>query len=205
MNIKPRMSKRKRHRRNRNNPHLYCQVCRVNRPMNGGPCPLCLSRRGESVVSATPGDSMSQAPQPETSDEGVGDEVMPVKQGITATASRSRKAAINRLRNTLAAGRYVEDEGAGYNDLLRDPRWLARRLFVFDLRGWRCERCLSGSKTLHLHHKKYTGRPWEAPESDLVVLCKGCHAKEHGIEPKRGRRKRENSGNEPCEKVGPRY
>lgn len=56
------------------------------------------------------------------------------------------------------------------------------------------ERCLQCKRSkpevvLQVHHKLYVpGRaPWEYSLSDCITLCKGCHAREHGlIEPDRG-------------------
>ena len=66
-----------------------------------------------------------------------------------------------------------------YSQKLKDPRWQKRRLHILELRGWKCERCSDDKTTLHVHHKKYRGQPWEALDHDLEVLCEPCHSGKH--------------------------
>lgn len=70
--------------------------------------------------------------------------------------------------------------------LLRSKEWIEYREKVLDLDGYTCVQCHRTSDegiTLQVHHKTYeSGRlPWEYDFSDCEVLCKGCHAAEHGI------------------------
>jgi hypothetical protein len=67
-----------------------------------------------------------------------------------------------------------------YAQKLKDPRWQKRRLHILEQRGWKCERCRDDRTTLHVHHKKYRGQPWEALDHDLEVLCEPCHSGKHG-------------------------
>lgn len=67
-----------------------------------------------------------------------------------------------------------------YAQKLKDPRWQKLRLRTLEKRGWKCERCSAGHRTLHVHHKRYRGQPWEAGDADLEVLCEPCHSAEHG-------------------------
>jgi hypothetical protein len=67
-----------------------------------------------------------------------------------------------------------------YAQKLKDPRWQKRRLHILEQRGWKCERCRDDKTTLHVHHKKYRGQPWEALDHDLEVLCEPCHSGKHG-------------------------
>jgi hypothetical protein len=62
---------------------------------------------------------------------------------------------------------------------LQDPRWQKKRLKALEIAEWQCQECGATDKTLHVHHKKYKGEPWDIPESDLQVLCKACHAEQH--------------------------
>jgi hypothetical protein len=66
-----------------------------------------------------------------------------------------------------------------YAEKLKDPRWQKRRLEVLEDRGWKCEACADTDMTLHVHHDKYKGQPWEAENEDLFVLCEECHSKVH--------------------------
>lgn len=74
-----------------------------------------------------------------------------------------------------------------YAQKLKDPRWQKRRLHILEQRGWKCERCRDDKTTLHVHHKKYRGEPWDALDNDLEVLCEPCHSGQHG---KRNKTKR---------------
>lgn len=67
-----------------------------------------------------------------------------------------------------------------YAQKLKDPRWQKRRLHILEQRGWKCERCRDDKTTLHVHHKKYRGEPWDALDHDLEVLCEPCHSGQHG-------------------------
>lgn len=71
-------------------------------------------------------------------------------------------------------------------DPYRHADWRHFREQVIKLDGGRCVRCLRGRAddvVLQVHHKHYVkGRlPWQYEHSDCETLCKGCHAKEHGI------------------------
>lgn len=62
------------------------------------------------------------------------------------------------------------------------PEWKAYRANCLEKAGYACERCGKG-ETLQVHHPKYlSGRkPWDYPIEFCEVLCRGCHAAEHGI------------------------
>lgn len=62
-----------------------------------------------------------------------------------------------------------------YSDKLKDPRWQRRRLEVLQKADFRCEFCGASDKTIHVHHLKYTGEPWDAPLDDLEALCDEHH------------------------------
>lgn len=69
--------------------------------------------------------------------------------------------------------------------LYRHKEWKAYCAEQIKLHGGVCAHCLrSGSEVvLQVHHTKYVkGRlPWEYPYDECEVLCRGCHAKVHGI------------------------
>jgi hypothetical protein len=62
-----------------------------------------------------------------------------------------------------------------YSEKLKDPRWQRKRLEVFSRDNFTCVECGAKDKTLHVHHRKYSGEPWEAPLEDLQTLCYECH------------------------------
>ncbi|MBX3593392.1 hypothetical protein [Sphingomonas sp.] len=68
--------------------------------------------------------------------------------------------------------------------LYRQREWAAYRREQIKLHGGVCAHCLrSGDEVvLQVHHESYVkGRlPWEYPYDECTVLCRGCHAKEHG-------------------------
>lgn len=52
-----------------------------------------------------------------------------------------------------------------------------------------CERCPS-RKRLQAHHLRYPEHWFDVRLDDLVVLCRACHEKAHGLEPSKPRSKR---------------
>lgn len=63
--------------------------------------------------------------------------------------------------------------------------WFLFRSDAIEIANGCCERCsrLEGvGIILQVHHKEYIRghKPWEYDHSQCEVLCKGCHAKEHG-------------------------
>ena len=70
-----------------------------------------------------------------------------------------------------------------YSEKLKDPRWQKKRLEVLDLNDWMCFYCGNKEETLHVHHFRYTGDPWEASNDDLCSLCASCHKVEY-LKPK---------------------
>lgn len=79
----------------------------------------------------------------------------------------------------LGRAEYLKQlETMPYEEYLATPEWQARAAEVKLLRGNRCEKCGS-RENLHAHHLTYEHRGHESM-SDLQVLCKDCHAREHG-------------------------
>lgn len=62
-----------------------------------------------------------------------------------------------------------------YREKLKDPRWQKLRLKVFERDNWKCTRCGNDKKTLHAHHEKYKGDPWDIDIKYLSTLCEDCH------------------------------
>lgn len=67
-----------------------------------------------------------------------------------------------------------------YEKLLKDPRWILKRLIILKRDNYRCTTCGS-RKRLQVHHTYYSGgyNPWEYPDEDLITLCEVCHKKYH--------------------------
>lgn len=70
-----------------------------------------------------------------------------------------------------------------YDKQLKDKRWRLFRKEVIEEKGNKCEMC-GRSSNLCVHHKVYIkGRyAWEYPKRHLMVLCRECHEKIHGID-----------------------
>ena len=74
------------------------------------------------------------------------------------------------------------------NSFIESPynrkEWLAFRKTHIESAGCKCERCgrEQGNASLQIHHPYYeSGKmPWEYHHGFCEVLCKGCHAREHG-------------------------
>lgn len=70
--------------------------------------------------------------------------------------------------------------------LYNKREWRAFAAEVIKLHREQCSHCLSSRKDgaiLQVHHIHYIDgrKPWEYSYEECTVLCKGCHAKEHGI------------------------
>jgi hypothetical protein len=68
-----------------------------------------------------------------------------------------------------------------YKKYLETPEWKAKRERKLIDAGFRCQLC-NESGELNVHHRTYKDRGNEDLR-DLIVLCRGCHKKFHGIEP----------------------
>ena len=62
-----------------------------------------------------------------------------------------------------------------YKEKLLDPRWQKKRLHILERDSWACTLCGDNTTTLHVHHKSYSGDPWDADNSKLTTLCASCH------------------------------
>lgn len=67
-----------------------------------------------------------------------------------------------------------------------NEKWVNFSKKMIDKLGSECSKCFRKTEdkvVLQIHHKVYDvgKKPWESPDSDLVVLCSVCHAREHDI------------------------
>lgn len=62
-------------------------------------------------------------------------------------------------------------------DEYKHPKWQSLRLKALEAKGFICEGCYNGEKTLHVHHREYPKgkKIWECAVTDLEVLCEDCH------------------------------
>jgi hypothetical protein len=68
-----------------------------------------------------------------------------------------------------------------YSEKLRDPRWQKKRLKIMERDGFTCLCCGDSKSTLNVHHKQYSGNPWEADDEALETLCEPCHEKRSAL------------------------
>lgn len=66
-----------------------------------------------------------------------------------------------------------------YYDYLKSNEWAQIKLDLYESRCKQCEVCES-KRNVQVHHLTYKNVFNEEPE-DLILLCKNCHEKEHGI------------------------
>jgi hypothetical protein len=67
---------------------------------------------------------------------------------------------------------------AQYRAYLKTRHWQWFSLDIIDKRGAKCERCGSPER-IEVHHLTYERLHHELP-SDVIVLCRKCHAGIHG-------------------------
>lgn len=72
---------------------------------------------------------------------------------------------------------------SAYSKKLKDPRWQKKRLEVLERDEWHCQLCCDSESTLHVHHKWYSGEPWDAPLGALFTICEYCHEEDHSARP----------------------
>src|SRR5690242_9951890 len=67
---------------------------------------------------------------------------------------------------------------SAYSEKLKDPRWQKKRLEILNRDTWKCRRCMTATKTLHIHHIDYIKgmQPWEYDDKYLMTLCEDCHS-----------------------------
>ena len=66
-----------------------------------------------------------------------------------------------------------------YNEQLKDKRWKLKRVEILIRDKHSCRICGYMGPRVNVHHIKYTGMAWDAPDEDLITLCNDCHRKSH--------------------------
>jgi 5-methylcytosine-specific restriction endonuclease McrA len=88
----------------------------------------------------------------------------------------SEKCRTTRLTRQARAAQ-LKKMGAKYRE---EPEWQIRRTRALIRAGYRCQTCGCADATLDVHHNTYAHYGDESPQ-DLVVLCRSCHQRIHGI------------------------
>lgn len=65
-----------------------------------------------------------------------------------------------------------------YAEKLKDARWQKKRLEILQRDEFTCRFCYDAKSTLHVHHLKYCGDPWEVGNDFLITICESCHKDE---------------------------
>lgn len=73
---------------------------------------------------------------------------------------------------------FMEAGNLSYKRYINSTVWKKTRLRIIADRGGKCERC-DNIKSLQVHHLTYENMGNEL-DTDLEVLCRTCHNKEHG-------------------------
>ena len=68
-----------------------------------------------------------------------------------------------------------------YAAYMKSQMWRFARHLVLLRSGGRCEICRN-SHSIQVHHKQYPRVFGKEKLSDLIALCKWCHAREHGLD-----------------------
>ena len=66
-----------------------------------------------------------------------------------------------------------------YKEYLKSNNWKLKKAEVLKVKKNKCESCGS-TKKLEVHHKTYKNI-FKESLSDLKLLCRNCHMKEHNI------------------------
>lgn len=72
-----------------------------------------------------------------------------------------------------------------YDEYLHSPEWQERRQYFLARAMYRCQLCKRPGpqgRGLNVHHSDYSRLGAEL-EIDVIVLCRNCHARHHGVIP----------------------
>jgi len=86
-----------------------------------------------------------------------------------------------RLSRLAQQARIAELRTMPFAEYRVQREWQVRRVQALTRARYRCQMCSRHDATLDVHHRSYEHYGNERPE-DLVVLCRSCHQKFHGVE-----------------------
>lgn len=82
--------------------------------------------------------------------------------------------------NYLISISYVGLIPLTYDEYINHSIWKLRRDLYIEHYEGKCQECYLKKKVLHLHHKHYE-TVLQEEVNDLVLLCSGCHKKQHNV------------------------
>jgi 5-methylcytosine-specific restriction endonuclease McrA len=91
----------------------------------------------------------------------------------------SKPNAKKRLKEIRSPKPVISNHKKKYLEYLESDTWAAIKLDLYAIRGKKCEKC-GTKKQIQVHHIHYSNLYNEEPE-DLILLCSGCHKKEHEV------------------------
>jgi hypothetical protein len=99
-------------------------------------------------------------------------------KGCAAEDERRRKEWWQECHREEAA-RVDALQRLSYDEYLVSEHWIRKRSEAKSRAGYKCQLCgLFGGKYLNVHHASYDRLGHESA-TDLIVLCRACHAKFH--------------------------
>jgi hypothetical protein len=104
------------------------------------------------------------------------------KEVLETIQAKLRNATIieNCMEKLYRDSRLDELRSMDYGQYLQTPEWQSTRLRAIENSQGKCERCGAIQIDLQVHHKNYE-RVGQELQTDLMVLCKECHEKVHGL------------------------
>lgn len=105
---------------------------------------------------------------------------LPIVAKIMDRRRKKRLAKVRRAEHRITILPTLSGKQVAYRKYLKSAHWKQLRNRKLDICGCECNRCGSHSH-IQVHHNIYRSRWEDALLSDLEVLCRGCHEKEHGI------------------------
>lgn len=105
------------------------------------------------------------------------------KQGFSDRSIKEYKDWIKKPKPKKQPKKKVEKplsrHQKAYLKYLESEHWAQIKLDLYAVRGFQCEVCFS-TRSIQVHHKTYERIGREEPQ-DVILLCRPCHKKAHGL------------------------
>lgn len=98
--------------------------------------------------------------------------------------SKERKSSSPKFTSKSRIAKIKEQFGTlSYENQLKTKEWKEKRRHIFKTRGRKCSVCGTTAGILQIHHLRYLSGhlAWEYEDKDLIVVCKHCHQRLHGL------------------------